>query len=1075
MKRILLAILIIIGSLQANAQVVINEIYGGGGNSGSLYRNDFIELYNSGPTAVSLAGWSIQYASSNGSTWNVTALSASIPANGYYLIQQAAGTGGTTNLPTPDAIGTIGMAAGAGKVILANTTTAQIGTCPSSTNIINIVAYGSNTSCTTNGFTPAPSNTNSVQRTTPGANTNNNAVDFAVTAPSPTGSTNGDVTAPLITSLSPVNNATGEGLTINAVIRFDENITKGTGNILLKKISDNSIVQTIDVTTTNVTITGAVASFTSAGLEINTSYYYEIDATTFKDLANNNFAGITGNTTWTFTTGNGTVYGILNTNYDLDNCISAIPSGFTQYSTIGPQIWACTSFGRNPAQPTGTTAFGNAVQINGFATTNIPNEDWFISPPFDLTSTNFPLLSFYSRTAFNGSPLVLKVSTNYDGVGDPINFTWSEVDGKFPLPTSNIWTLSNNIDLTTFKSTNTYFAFVYSSTQDDGARWTVDDIRVDNAPTAPPASLTVNTNAVQFGYIPVGSSSTKTIVVQSSNLVGNTTVTSSGAFQVSKTNSGFSSSITYTPAELNNIPTSIYIQFSPTINNKSFEATLTVTTATVTTREVVLKGNSIDDANTLEVVNWNVEWFGSTGFGPTNKQLQENNIKTITANIKADVFALVEVVSEARLQAVVDNLNTLFGANTYSYVLSPYGSYTNPFASGASPIADAQKHALIYKNSVVTVTGSEALLANNLNSAGDLSNPAYNYFSSGRYPFMVTADVTLAGVTKQVRFVIIHAKANTSPTTTSYNRRKAGSDTLHYTLNNLYPNDNIILLGDFNDDLDQSITAGFTTTSYSAFVNDPSTFSLPTLALSNAGYRSTVGYNDMIDHVALSNEMQSYYMGSTASVLTEVTSLVSSFGSTTSDHYPIFTRYAYDPAILPVKFLSFTAKADGKNVLCTWEIAESFNTKKYEVLRSKDGINWETIGTVTPQFASTLQAKYNFTDVNPFSGFNFYRIREVSIDNRFTLSAIEKVRFEAKINFSIFPNPVSTMLQIAIVGETNNTSVINIYDSKMARVKSLTTSQKQITIPTDSWSKGIYIIQIKTGTSVTTKQFVVAH
>ena len=408
-------------------------------------------------------------------------------------------------------------------------------------------------------------------------------------------------------------------------------------------------------------------------------------------------------------------------------------------------------------------------------------------------------------------------------------------------------------------------------------------------------------------------------------------------------------------------------------------------------------------------------------------------------------------------------------------MLCDFGSYANPFAPGAGPLANAQKQALVYKTSVVTVTGSEALLANGVNTMADLTNPAYNYFSSGRYPFMVTADVNLGGIIKQVRFVIIHAKANTSPTTPSYNRRKAGSDTLNFTLNNLYPNDNIILLGDFNDDLDQSITAGFTTTSYSTFVNDPTHFFAPTLALSNAGFRSTVKYNDMIDHVELSNEMQQFYMSNTASVLTGVTSLVSSYGSTTTDHYPIFTRYAFDPAILPVKFISFTAKADGKNVLCTWEIAESFNTKRYEVLRSKDGISWESIGTVTPQYASTLQAKYNFIDVNPFGSFNFYRIREVSIDNKFALSTIEKVRFDAKIDFSIFPNPVTTMLQVAIMGDTNNTSVINIYDSKMARIKSLTTSQKQFTIPTDSWSKGIYIIQIKTGTSVTTKQFVVGH
>jgi hypothetical protein len=97
---------------------------------------------------------------------------------------------------------------------------------------------------------------------------------------------------------------------------------------------------------------------------------------------------------------------------------------------------------------------------------------------------------------------------------------------------------------------------------------------------------------------------------------------------------------------------------------------------------------------------------------------------------------------------------------------------------------------------------------------------------------MMNANVTLGGITKQVRFVLIHAKANTSPTATAYARRKSGADTLNYTLNNLYPNDNIVLLGDFNDDLDQSITAGFTVSSYSTFNADAANFSSPTLALS---------------------------------------------------------------------------------------------------------------------------------------------------------------------------------------------------------------------------------------------------
>jgi hypothetical protein len=102
----------------------------------------------------------------------------------------------------------------------------------------------------------------------------------------------------------------------------------------------------------------------------------------------------------------------------------------------------------------------------------------------------------------------------------------------------------------------------------------------------------------------------------------------------------------------------------------------------------------------------------------------------------------------------------------------------------------------------------------------------------------------------------------------------------------------VIVLGDFNDDLDQSITAGFTVTSYSAFTTDPDYFS-PTLALSLAGKRSTVTFNDVIDHVMLTDDMVPYYMAGSANILTDVANLVSNYGSTTTDHYPAFTRYRF--------------------------------------------------------------------------------------------------------------------------------------------------------------------------------------
>src|SRR5678815_4672893 len=85
-----------------------------------------------------------------------------------------------------------------------------------------------------------------------------------------------------------------------------------------------------------------------------------------------------------------------------------------------------------------------------------------------------------------------------------------------------------------------------------------------------------------------------------------------------------------------------------------------------------------------------------------------------------------------------------------------------------------------------------ALLSQGINSAADLTNPAYNYWASGRFPFMMDADVTLNCVTKNVKFILVHGKANTAPTITSYERRKRGADSLHYTLQLNYPTDNII-------------------------------------------------------------------------------------------------------------------------------------------------------------------------------------------------------------------------------------------------------------------------------------------
>ena len=89
---------------QGSPDVVISQVYGGGGNTGAPIRNDFIELFNRGRSAVNLSGWSVQYASATGESWQVTPLNGVIQAGGYYLVHQAEGANtALPAVPSPDA------------------------------------------------------------------------------------------------------------------------------------------------------------------------------------------------------------------------------------------------------------------------------------------------------------------------------------------------------------------------------------------------------------------------------------------------------------------------------------------------------------------------------------------------------------------------------------------------------------------------------------------------------------------------------------------------------------------------------------------------------------------------------------------------------------------------------------------------------------------------------------------------------------------------------------------------------------------------------------------------------------
>ena len=167
--------------------VVISQVYGGGGNSGSVYKNDFVELFNRGSEAVDLSGWSVQYASATSASWSKTTLLAGTLAPGhYFLIQEAAGSGGAQPLPTPDANGSIALAASAGKVALVKNSSTLTGTCPAGSALADFVGYGGADCFEGSHAGVAPGNTTAVVRKDEGcADSDDNGADFATAAPSP--------------------------------------------------------------------------------------------------------------------------------------------------------------------------------------------------------------------------------------------------------------------------------------------------------------------------------------------------------------------------------------------------------------------------------------------------------------------------------------------------------------------------------------------------------------------------------------------------------------------------------------------------------------------------------------------------------------------------------------------------------------------------------------------------------------------------------------------------------------------------------------------------------------------------
>lgn len=272
-------------------------------------------------------------------------------------------------------------------------------------------------------------------------------------------------------------------------------------------------------------------------------------------------------------------------------------------------------------------------------------------------------------------------------------------------------------------------------------------------------------------------------------------------------------------------------------------------------------------ASTLDVGEWNLEWFGSTGMGPTNESLQLQNAHDVIAGADLDLWGVEEIVSATQFNTLVG------GLPGYAGLLANSASVTN----GSSYYTSAeQKVGVIYKTSVVTINSAKIILTAN------------DYDFGGRPPLELSTTLTVGGSSINAIVIVLHAKATGD--TDSYNRRKNGSLALKAYLDSTYPTQKVFVVGDFNDDLDTSISAG-KTSPYANFVSDAGDYTFLSKEFTDAGESTTASYPEAIDHHLVTNELVPLYIAGSAEVY-RVDQYIPSYSSTTSDHFPTLTRYA---------------------------------------------------------------------------------------------------------------------------------------------------------------------------------------
>lgn len=201
---------------------------------------------------------------------------------------------------------------------------------------------------------------------------------------------------------------------------------------------------------------------------------------------------------------------------------------------------------------------------------------------------------------------------------------------------------------------------------------------------------------------------------------------------------------------------------------------------------------------------------------------------------------------------------------------------------------------------------------------------------------------------------------------------------------------------------------------------------------------------------------------------------VYSFSSILSDR-GAFTITASVGNTLPVIIYSFTAQRMGVVNLLSWSTQQEINTVHFAVERSSDGVNFINIGQVAAAGNSSTIRSYNFRDINPLKGSNYYRLKTVDKDNSSRHSDTRLVRNEGTADITLYPNPVIDKVSLAINTDKATECQLSISDvtGKIVYSRFIKLSAGNTTLPINlnHISTGSYIMKIQLNDTVIIKKF----